>query len=149
MSATMIRALTFVAFIAVTAPSLAAAQDCDRACLRDALDRYLAAVSKHDPSAAPLMVGFRQTENAVAVRPGTGMWKSMTGLGKLQRRYLDSVSGQAAYFGVVEEGERSAIVTVRVKVESKRITEAEWYVARDGDPGLNGPQQPGQPAGNF
>ncbi len=149
MSATMTRTLAVVAFIAAMTPSLAAAQDCDRACLKDALDRYLSAVAAHDPSAAPLIAGFRQTENAVAVRLGTGVWKSVTGLGKVQRRYLDSVSGQAAYFGVVEEGERSAIVTVRVRVQNRRITEAEWYIARQGDPGLNGPQQPGQPAGNF
>ena len=77
------------------------------------------------------------------------MWKTMTGLGKLQRRYLDPVSGQAGYFGIVEEGGTSAIVTVRVKVEGRRITEAEWLIARKGDPGLNGPAQPGQPAGNF
>src|SRR6187549_2826851 len=110
--------------VGIAGAGTASAQaNCDRACLRTMLDQYLNAVSKHDPSAAPLMVGFRQTENAVAVRLGTGMWKSMTGLGKLQRRYLDPVSGQAAYFGVIEEGQRSAIVTVRVKVENRRITE--------------------------
>jgi hypothetical protein len=76
----------------------AAATDCDRACLKTALDQYLNAAIKHDPAAAPLMVGFRQTENAVVVRPGTGLWKSMTALRKLQRRYLDPVSGQAGYF---------------------------------------------------
>ena len=43
----------------------AAANDCDRACLKQAMDQYLAAVIKHEPSAAPLFVGFRQTENAV------------------------------------------------------------------------------------
>ena len=127
----------------------AAAQDCDRACLRSALDRYLTAITTHDPTAAPLSAGFRQTENAVVVKLGTGTWKSITGLGSLQRRYLDQVAGQAAYFGVVNEDNGSAIVTVRVKVERRRVTEAEWYLARKGDPGLNGPQQPGQPAGNF
>ena len=127
----------------------ATAQDCDRACLRSALDRYLTAVTMHDPAAAPLSVGFRQTENAVVLKLGTGTWKSVTGLGTLQRRYLDPVTGQAAYFGVVNEENGSAIVTVRVKVERRQIAEAEWYLARKGDPGLNGPQQPGQPAGNF
>jgi hypothetical protein len=39
-----------------------AQQACDRACLGTLLDRYLAAVVKHDPKAAPLIVGFRQTE---------------------------------------------------------------------------------------
>jgi hypothetical protein len=116
---------------------------CDRGCMRAALDQYLAAVVKHDPSAAPLMPGFRQTENAVAVPPGGGVWKTVTGLGKLQRRYVDAVSGQAAYFGIVDEGASSAVVTVRVRVEDRKITEAEWYLARPGDPGLNGPAQPG------
>ena len=128
---------------------LHAADDCDRACLKSTLDQYLNAVAKHDPAAAPLFVGFRQTENAVVVRPGTGMWKTITGLGKMQRRYLDPVSGQAAYFGTIEEGEASAIATVRVKVEKRKITEAEWVFAHKGDAGLNGPQVPGQPAGNF
>jgi hypothetical protein len=131
------------------ANAFAAATDCDRACLKNMLDQYLNAVIKHDPSAAPLFVGFRQTENAVVVRPGTGMWKTLTALGKLQRRYLDPVSGQAAYFGIVEEGGTSAIVTVRVKVDNRKISEAEWLIARKGDPGLNGVVQPGQPAGNF
>jgi hypothetical protein len=134
---------------ACTLAAPAAVRDCDRACLKGALDQYLNAVVKHDPAAAPLFVGFRQTENAVVVRLGTGMWKTVTALGKLQRRYLDPVSGQAAYFGLVQEGSELAIVTVRVKVEYRKITEAEWLIARKGDPGLNGPPSPGQPAGNF
>jgi hypothetical protein len=129
--------------------ALAAANDCDRACLRNSLDQYLNAVVKHDPAAAPLFVGFRQTENAVVVRLGTGTWKTVTALGKVQRRYMDPMSGQAGYFGTVEESGNPAIVTVRVKVENRKIAEAEWFIARKGDPGLNGPQTPGQPAGNF
>lgn len=135
--------------LACAAPGFAAANDCDRNCLKTALDQYLNAVIKHDPSAAPLFVGFRQTENAVVVRNATGVWKSVTGLGKLQRRYLDPVSGQAGYFGIVEEQNGSAIVTVRVKVEQRKITEAEWIIARKGDPGLNGFTATGQPSGNF
>ena len=126
-----------------------AQDDCDRVCLRTMLNQYLAAVIKHDPAAAPLVVGFRQTENAINVRPGNGVWKSVTGLGKAQRRYFDPVSGQAAYYGIVEEGESSAIVTVRVRVEHRKLTEAEWYLARPDDPGLNGPRQPGRPPANL
>ena len=90
---------------------------CDRACLKSTLDQYLNAVIKHDPAAAPLVAGFRQTDNGVAIRLGTGMWKSVTALGKVQRRYLDAVSGQAAYFGTVEESGKPAIVTLRLRVE--------------------------------
>src|SRR5476649_363331 len=96
------------ASVARTSHVVAAAQPCDRTCLRTALDAYLNAVIKHDPAAAPLMIGFRQTENAIVVRPGTGLWKTMTGLGAMQRRYLDPVTGQAAYFGVIEEGAEKA-----------------------------------------
>jgi hypothetical protein len=130
-------------------PLFAAASDCDRACLKTTLDQYLTAVIKHDPTAAPLFVGFRQTENSVVVRLGTGVWKSVTGLGKLQRRYLDPVSEQAGYFGIVDEGSNPAIVTVRVRVENRKITEAEWLIARNGDPGLNGPATATQASGNV
>src|SRR5688572_13798672 len=135
--------------IAVGAASASAQTTCDRACLRTMLDQYLTAVVKHDPAAAPLVVGFRQTENAINVRPGNGVWKSVTGLGKVQRRYLDATSGQAAYYGTVEEGSSTAVVTVRVRVENKQLTEAEWYIARADDPGLNGPRQPGRPPANL
>jgi hypothetical protein len=127
----------------------AAAPDCDRACLKGALDQYLNALIQHDPVAAHLLPGFRQTENALVVRPGTGMWQSLTALGKLQRRYLDTVSGEAGYFGLVEEKDGPAIVTLRVKVVERQVSEAEWLIARKGDPGGNGPAAPGQPPGNF
>ena len=139
-------ALAFGLFLTGVSAGVAAPDECDRTCLKGLLDQYLNAVVKHDPSSAPLFVGFRQTDNAVVVRPGTGTWKSVTALGQLQRRYLDPVSGQAGYFGLVEEGSGQAIVTVRVRIENRKITEAEWYLARKGDPGLNGPTAPGQPA---
>jgi hypothetical protein len=136
-------------FTVAAATCLAAPEDCDRICLNTAVTQYMNAVVKHDPAAAPLFVGFRQTENSVVVKLGTGTWKSVTGLGKLQRHYLDPVTGQGAYFGTVEEGADSAIVTVRVRVEHRKITEAEWMIARKGNPGLNGFGPDGKPSGNF
>jgi len=55
------------------------------------------------------MVGFRQTENAIVVRTGTGVWKTATALGKIQRRYLDPVSGQAGFVAVSWVLTRSAL----------------------------------------
>jgi hypothetical protein len=130
--------MLLLAFVALATPLFAAA-DCDRACLKTTLDQYLNAVVKHDPAAAPLFIGFRQTENATVVKLGSGLWKSATALGKVQRRYFDPVTRQAGYFGIIEENGTPAIVTVRLKVENKKITEAEWVVSRKGDPGLNGP----------
>src|SRR3954451_20475441 len=91
----------------VVSVSIAASADaagCDRACLSKTLDQYLAAIVKHDPNAAPLAAGFRYTENALDVRPGDGIWKTAIGLGPVQRHYVDEATGQAAYFGTVQEG---------------------------------------------
>src|SRR5688572_7581809 len=95
------------------AGSASAQANCDRACLRTLLDQYLNAVVKHDPTAVPLVVGFRQTENAINTRPPNGVWKTVTGLGKMQRKYFDPVTGQAGLYGIVMEGETQVIVTVR------------------------------------
>jgi hypothetical protein len=77
------------------------------------------------------------------------VWKSVTGLGKMQRKFFDPVSGQAAYYGLVDEGTSAALVTARIRVENMKITEGEWYLARPDDPGLNGARQPGRPPANL
>ena len=123
-------------FVGILALGSAYGAGCDRACLKTMLDQYLNAVVQHNPAGAPLSVGFRQTENGMVRRPGTGLWQSAKALGKLQRHYLDPESGQAGYFGTLEEEAGPAIVTVRLKVDDRKITEAEWFLARKGDPGI-------------
>jgi hypothetical protein len=130
----MIKSLVLAALALVTTNAFAAS--CDRACLKTALDQYLTALVKHAPTAAPLGIAFRQTENATVRNAGTGLWQSTTALGKLQRRYFDPVTEQAGYFGTLEEAAGPAIVTLRLKVEDRKITEAEWVINRKGDPGL-------------
>jgi hypothetical protein len=132
-----------------TSGSAFAQNACDRTCLRGMLDGYLAAVVAHDPSRAPLVTGFRQTENAINVPQGKGVWQSVTALGKVQRRYFDPVTGQAGYYGTVMEGSATAIVTVRLRVEDRKLTEAEWYIARADDPGMSGPRRAGGPPANL
>jgi hypothetical protein len=73
----------------------------------------------------------------------------VTALGNVQRRYFDPVSGQAGFYGTVMEGSETAVVTVRLRVENRELTEAEWYIARANDPGLRGPRQPGGPPANL
>jgi len=140
--------MTRLALASLLALSAASAATCDRACLKTTLDRYLDAVMEHNPAAAPLSIGFRQTENSIVRRPGTGLWQSAKALGKLQRRYFDAESGQAGYFGTIEEASGTAIATVRLGVEDRKITEAEWVLSRKGDPGI-GPQAGRQAAAAF
>lgn len=130
----MMKPLLVLAFALWSGAALAA--PCDRACLKSTLDQYLKAVVKHDRTAAPLGLGFRQTENAAVTLPGTGLWKSMAAIGRLDRRYYDATTGQAGFFGTIEEAAGRAIVTLRLKVEDRKIMEAEWVINRKGDPGL-------------
>lgn len=110
----------------------ASAASCDRGCLRTTMQNYLSALVKHDPSKASLDKSIRYTENAVDVKPGEGFWKSNTGLGKFQRIYVDAVQGQAGFFGLIEEGEAPAIVSLRLKVVDRKVTEAEIIIGRKG-----------------
>jgi ketosteroid isomerase-like protein len=128
--------------MAVPTRASAASISCDRACLRSSLETYLRAVVKHDPAAAHLAASYRHTENAINVPLGQGVWQSVTALGQVQRRYLDPVSGQAAYYGIVVEGQALAVVTARLRIENRTVTEAEWYIAREADPGLPGATPP-------
>lgn len=130
------------------APSFGQAA-CNRDCLRSALDRYLEAVVTKNPGKAPLALGVRQTVNAVNIATGRGVWQSVTALGEVQRKYFDPVTGQAGYYGTLKEGAETPIVTIRLRVENREITEAEWYVARANDPGMNGPRQPGAAPANL
>src|SRR4051812_11572462 len=95
----MLRSLVLAA--ALLTPTFAA--DCDRACLKGILDQYLNAVLQHKPEAVALSPGYRQTENAVVRRPGQGIWQTAKALGKVQRRYFDTVTNTAAYFGTLDE----------------------------------------------
>jgi hypothetical protein len=111
-------------------PATAADDRCDRACMRGVMDQYFAAVFRHDPKAAPLAANARATVNAVELEQGTGVWKSVTGYGAVERRYFDVPERQAVYFGLLSEGAEPVIVSVRLKIEGRKVSEAEWTVAR-------------------
>ncbi len=94
---------------------------CDRACLRQALDAYLAAVFKHDPKAAKLTDDHYATENTAVVRNGEGFWKEISGYGALQRRYFDPVNGAAAFLGLLKQNGTDLVSSVRIKVEGGKV----------------------------
>jgi hypothetical protein len=122
----------------ISGTSLAQDRDCGRDCLLDSLDDYLEAVVAGEPEAADLSPAYRHTENAVALQLGQGIWASLESLGEVQRRYVDEVTGNAFYFGSLDEVDETAIAALRLRVEDREITEAEWNIARAGDPGIRG-----------
>lgn len=111
---------------------------CDRACLGTMLDGFLEAVIARDPGQAPLAIGFRQTQNSRLTLTDAGVWQTLTALGPLQRRYFDPVTGNAVYFGLTTVDGRPAVTSLRLQIADRAITEAEWHVAQEGDPGIYG-----------
>src|ERR1700722_4936415 len=126
---------TFAASVlcaAAAAHAQGASGDCDRACLRQALDAYLAAVFKHDPGAAVLTDNFVATENTVETHKGERFWKSVSGYGEGRRRYFDPVNETAAYFGLLKRDGHDQITSLRIRVEGRKVSEAEWIFGTQG-----------------
>jgi hypothetical protein len=110
------------------------ASQCDRACLRQALDTYLAAVFKHDVAAAKLSGDHYSTLNTAVVKNGEGFWKDVEGYGSLQRRYFDPANGAAAFLGLLKQKGKDVVSSVRVKIEGGKVTQAEWFMQPEVDP---------------
>jgi len=134
---------------AVTAPCLAATQtalgaqsaSCDRACLSKMLDDYIAALKMHDASRLPLAPGVRFTENNVPLAPGDGLWNTIDAVRDYRLPFIEPEAGQAGLFGLVEEDGKPASLSLRIKVEDRKITEIETIVLRpEANNGFGRPQ---------
>jgi hypothetical protein len=63
--------------VAAAAEPNSGAADCNRQCLIDATDAYVAAMVAHDVSQAPLSDEVVFVENVTKMRPGEGLWTSI------------------------------------------------------------------------
>ena len=124
------------AFVAgdAAAQSRSAAGACNRDCLVELTKSYLAAVVKHDTSAAPLGANVAFVENVTRMKPGEGLWASATSGPTSFAIYVpDVMQQQAGFMGVMERkgqnGNEPVLLAVRLKVEAGKITEAEHVVA--------------------
>ena len=110
----------------------AVAPPCDRACLTGIVDRYLAALVRHDPASLPLNRDVRFTENTARLKLGSeGLWVAASELPTGFRIYaIDVGAGQAGFYGVMKERDRPLIIALRLKVVNGQITEVEHVLAR-------------------
>ena len=111
-------------------------QACDRECLRGMITRYLDALVAKNPAALPLAASARFTEDTVTLKPGEGLWKTITRLRPYRLDMLDVRQGVAASFVVVEEGSTPSMFALRLKIADRRITEIETMVVRNQKEGM-------------
>lgn len=104
---------------------------CDRSCLEEFADKYIAAMVVNDASKAPLAEDLIYTENTIKLPPTEGLWFTASGLGNFKFYVVDTKTGQVVWTGVVKEHGKPVLLSVRLKVVDRLITEAESIVARD------------------
>jgi len=105
---------------------------CDRACMTGLIDRYLAALVRHDPSGLPLNRDVKFTENTARLKVGTeGLWVAASEAPSGFRIYvIDVGAGQAGFYGVMKERDKPLIIALRLKVVNGQIIEIEQVLAR-------------------
>jgi hypothetical protein len=111
--------------------------NCDRACLEDVMNQYLAAVVARDPKRLPLSEDVMYTENDQVLEVGDGFWKTAAGLGNYKHYFADPEMGQVAFMGTMQEAGAALLLSVRLRIELGRITEIESVYFRSGGAGPN------------
>ncbi len=126
---------------------------CDRQCLIDATDAYIAALVAHDPTKAPLSDSIAFVENVTKMKPGEGLWKTIVkGPDTFAIHVPDEVNQSAGFIGMVTDmlppqapqgasaeeraaiakgapTEQPAMIAIRLKFDAHgKIVEAEHLV---------------------
>jgi hypothetical protein len=103
---------------------------CDKACLTDAVNSYLAALVAHDPSQVPLSAHIEFVENTVDMHPGEGLWKTASAPPTTFKIYVsDPVSQEVGFFGVMQASGKPVILALRLKIRGGQIVAAEHLIA--------------------
>lgn len=106
---------------------------CDRACMNGIVDRYLAALVKHDATGLPLNRDVKFTENTARLTVGKeGLWVAASeGPTGFSIRAVDVGAGQVGFYGVMKERDKPLIIALRLKIANGQITEIEHVLARN------------------
>ncbi len=106
--------------------------ECDRQCLVNMMQRYLAALVKHNPKAVPFAEEVKFVENTANIPVGKGLWITTSGgPSEFQIYAADPVAQQVACLVMMKENNRDVLLGARIKLEDLKITEAEHLVIRD------------------
>jgi hypothetical protein len=111
--------------------------NCNRACLENVVDQYLAALVAHDPKRLPLSKDVMYTENDQRIELGDGFWKTVEGRGNYTHIFADPDFGQVACMGTMREAGAPLLMSLRLRIELGRITEIESIYFRPGGGGPN------------
>lgn len=122
-------AVGVLALAAITTGGAQAA-NCDRACLKGMITKYVDAMVAHDPSRLPLAKDVRFTEDSKDLKLGDGLWKTVTKKGDFRQDYIDLRKQIAASHVMLFEENSQVLYSVVLRVANQKITGIETLVDR-------------------
>lgn len=117
----------------ISVPAIAAQKyACDRDCMVDFMKQYLQALVKHDTEAVPFADEVKFIENTANIPAGKGLWVTASAAPTDFQIYAaDPEAQQVACLVMMKEGNADILLGARLKLEDKKIREAEHHVIRD------------------
>lgn len=104
---------------------------CDYECLIGMVKDYVAKMADRDVDSLPLADDVIFSENNVVMPLGNeGLWATISGVHEGSMEVADEMTGNTAWFGIVEEHGNPAYLAIRMKVVNNLITEVETVVNR-------------------
>jgi hypothetical protein len=95
--------------------------DCDRGCLQDLAEQFIAALLAHDPGKVPLAKGVRYSENSVPLPIPDGFWKNATGVRNYRLYIADPEWGTIGFYARMYQNGDPVIVSTRLKVYNHQL----------------------------
>jgi hypothetical protein len=116
---------------------------CDRTCLEGFVNKYLEAMIAHEPGNAPFSKAARYTENADEIplsAISSGLWTTAASLTDYKFYIADTEAGQVAFVGLVKTNDKEtpSLLSMRLRIENREITEAEAIVVDSLTGGMGG-----------
>jgi hypothetical protein len=124
--------ISVLLFVFASLSPASAAPKCDRQCLVNLMQQYVAAMVKHDTKAVPMAANVKFMENAIVMPIGKGLWETASGGPTAFQIYAaDPVIQSVACLLVMKEKEKDILFGAHLKIVDGKITEAEQLVARE------------------
>jgi hypothetical protein len=108
------------------------AMPCDRACLVQFNTDYLTALTMRNAAGLSTAENLRFTENGKDLPLTDGLWKVAMKLDTFRQDFSEVANGQTGGFVVLDDDAGPVLLSYRMKVVDRKVTELETIVARQG-----------------
>ena len=108
---------------------------CDRECLRGFVTQYLNAMVAHNPAALTTAPSVRFTEDTQTLKLGEGLWKNANAIRPYRMDFIDVRESTTVSHVIVEEGGMPVMLSLRLKIADRKISEVETMVTRSREQG--------------